>query len=216
MAGKRRDRSRAVLMSEFSNVGTIGALLGGFALESLSSESLGSINRLEMASALCMYLAVHMCTFSAISSWWLYRHVNLLTQKEALAWGRQRRWMVMVPTESFAMGAVLYISGVSLIGVTAELNSNPNNASNAMKCVVYIGAGVMCLMMCAAMIMMTPVNYDDDDDNDGDNDDGDGELKSISGGSWTVNNPVARGTDEGGLGMRSTGKTSDRSNPKQK
>jgi len=80
-------KTKEILLNELTQVGVIGALLGGFALETISPEALSSVYAAEMYSSFLMYFSVHLNTFSALSSWWLYRLVNQLDSDPSLYCG---------------------------------------------------------------------------------------------------------------------------------
>ena len=73
-------------MNDLSNVATISALIGGFALGTLSAEELVSTKTLEFIKALLYFISVHCSTFAAISSALLYRHLNFMDEEKAIAW----------------------------------------------------------------------------------------------------------------------------------
>jgi hypothetical protein len=105
MSSVPREYNKIALLNDFTSLGVIGALLGGFALSTLESgELLQSTRTSVMWTGVLMYFAVHCCTFSAISSWWLYRHINYLSEEEAVRWKLERRLIAKVPMVSFVMG----------------------------------------------------------------------------------------------------------------
>jgi len=63
------------VLSQIANIATIAALIGGFALNSLTTEKsiMTSNDTAQIASMLLFYLAVHACTCSAVACFWVSR-----------------------------------------------------------------------------------------------------------------------------------------------
>eukprot|EP00961_Rhodomonas_salina_P225502 3048959-Rhodomonas_salina.1 len=68
------DRER--IMNDMTNTGTVGALVGGFALSIFDRPF--SLDSLEFSTGIIIFLSVHLCTFSALSSAIIYRRVNAM------------------------------------------------------------------------------------------------------------------------------------------
>ena len=116
------DRDR--LLNDLANTGVIAALIGGFALGALDTDALGADasgstdEMMRAAKGLLMYMAVHLCTFAAIASAFLYRKFNACSEAWAEAQGSIGQVYIIrqLPFYAFSVGTCMYICGVVLSG----------------------------------------------------------------------------------------------------
>lgn len=110
-AGRIRER----LCSDVLNTSVMSAIIGGFALSNLQQGGYEFEEGLHLAIYLFSFGAVHACTCSALTSAFVYRHVNNLPEAKLLAWSVKYWWLPYLPLGKFAMGCVSYMISVILI-----------------------------------------------------------------------------------------------------
>jgi len=142
-SGRDGDAERSMWMDDFSNLGTIAALIGGFALESLTSEKPDGF--VQTAHRACTFLAVHACTFAAVVSALLYSRLNSMSAEKALKFVDNFSVVLHLPWVGMYMGGAAYIVGAIFQGVQDQ---------ELIWQIMYGGAGGMCLMVIAAIAVL--------------------------------------------------------------
>ena len=71
--------------------------------------------------------------------------------------GGEKKLILLLPTLSFGMGAALYITGVSCLGVATEMRIDNGKEQATFKIGVYIAAGSMCMVTTMILMWKTPV-----------------------------------------------------------
>ena len=106
--------SKEEVLSQMANIATIAALIGGFALSTLTADQsiMTSDEFAQTASMLLFYLAVHACTCSAVGCFWLYRIVAAMDEVRAVSWAKEKPMVLAAPAVAFGIGAMAYIFGV--------------------------------------------------------------------------------------------------------
>jgi hypothetical protein len=112
-AGESEKRDK--LMNDMVNTGVMGALVGGFALGNLTSHELSTDVALDNVIYIMNVMAVHACTCSALTSAFVYRHINYLDEKEACELAKTWSFLMMLPIGKFAMGCISYMVSVLLL-----------------------------------------------------------------------------------------------------
>jgi hypothetical protein len=102
------DRER--LCNDSLNTSVMAALIGGFALGSLSPPG-DDAERIDTYIYMLSYMTVHACTCSALTSAFIYSAVNQMEDSAASVWAKKYKWMLMVPMIKFVMGCM--VSGLS-------------------------------------------------------------------------------------------------------
>eukprot|EP00931_Biecheleriopsis_adriatica_P008084 TRINITY_DN109315_c0_g1_i1.p1 TRINITY_DN109315_c0_g1~~TRINITY_DN109315_c0_g1_i1.p1 ORF type:complete len:183 (+),score=14.70 TRINITY_DN109315_c0_g1_i1:28-549(+) len=131
---------RDQLLNEFTNLGVVCALLGGFALEVFTN-----IDKSDAKTTLggiltgLMFFAVHLNTMAAICAGVSYRAVNLLQEHEAVEWSKRNRHLQSIVVICGSGGGVLYIVGVVFLGLVKydEIHWQ----------ILFTAAGTMCCIM---------------------------------------------------------------------
>eukprot|EP01063_Lacrimia_lanifica_P030079 TRINITY_DN4724_c0_g1_i1.p1 TRINITY_DN4724_c0_g1~~TRINITY_DN4724_c0_g1_i1.p1 ORF type:complete len:267 (+),score=77.50 TRINITY_DN4724_c0_g1_i1:86-802(+) len=104
------------ILNDFANTGVMAALIGGFSLGSMQATEAYQFGReLDKGIYILNFLAVHLCTCSAITSAVLYRCANSMADPEHVVQWHGRHWMLMMlPWGKFFIGALCYLVGVVL------------------------------------------------------------------------------------------------------
>mmetsp|Transcript_21527 Transcript_21527/g.54240 ORF Transcript_21527/g.54240 Transcript_21527/m.54240 type:complete len:215 (-) Transcript_21527:477-1121(-) len=112
-------RLREKICNDVLNTSVMAAIVGGFALSNMQQTSEpfpADVKALQLAIYVCSFLAVHACTCSALTSAFVYRHVNNMADEERLArWVNKYEKIVMLPLAKFGMGCLSYMLSVILI-----------------------------------------------------------------------------------------------------
>lgn len=105
------DRER--LTNDLMNTSVMSALIGGFALGSLSAPEEGS-ESITTWIYMLSYCTVHMCTCSALSSAFIYAAVNRMDDDCVGDWAKNQKKLLMLPMMKFVMGCMAYMLSVIL------------------------------------------------------------------------------------------------------
>jgi len=108
-----------------ANIATIAALIGGFALSTLTADDniLKTSETVPTIAMLLFYLAVHACTCSAVACFWIYRKVAAMDDDQAMSWAARRPLSLAAPAVAFGVGAMGYIVGVIVYTLDAVSES---------------------------------------------------------------------------------------------
>ena len=113
------------VLAQLANIATIAALIGGFALSTLTADGniLTTSETVPTIAMLLFYLAVHACTCSAVACFWIYRKVVSMDDDQAHIWAQKRPKSLAAPAVAFGVGAMGYIVGVIVFTVDAVSDS---------------------------------------------------------------------------------------------
>jgi len=116
---------KEMVLAQMSNIATIAALIGGFALSTLTSGDniLTTNETVPTIAMLLFYLSVHACTCSAVACFWIYRKVAAMDADQAMSWAQKRPKTLAAPAAAFAVGAIGYIVGVIFFTLDAVSDS---------------------------------------------------------------------------------------------
>lgn len=118
------------VLNDVTNTGVMAALIGGFALSAVQSNTTDweadYVATIDTIIYLLTIFSVHSCTCSALTSALLYRTVNTQVESKTAQWA-ERNWMLLImPMAKFAMGTVAYIFSVLLSSYrTLEADPGP-------------------------------------------------------------------------------------------
>ncbi|KAH8074651.1 hypothetical protein JL721_2219 [Aureococcus anophagefferens] len=103
------DRER--LTNDILNTSVMSALVGGFALGSLSPPGDKNLGKYVY---ICAYVAVHACTCSALTSAFLYAAVNGMADAAVAGWAAKNWPLLALPMMKFVVGTMCYMTSVIL------------------------------------------------------------------------------------------------------
>jgi len=106
---------REQVMNDMMNTSVMGALIGGFALGNLTAHNLSTEADLDNVIYMLNVVAIHASTCSSLTSAFVYRHVNYLSEGEAAEWCVTWSFLTKLPIGKFAMGCISYMTSVLLI-----------------------------------------------------------------------------------------------------
>jgi hypothetical protein len=113
--------SRERLCNDLLNTSVMAALVGGFALGSLSKPG---DNALDTFIYFFAYCAVHLCTCSALTSSFIYASVNNMEDGAVKPWAKKYRRVLLLPIIKFVTGCMSYLLSV-ILGSWRDLNGSP-------------------------------------------------------------------------------------------
>ena len=93
----------------------MGALIGGFALGNLTSHNLDKELFYDNMIYLLNVIAVHAGTCSALTSAFVYRHVNYMGEDGAVDFSKKWGILTKLPMAKFAIGCLAYMVSVLLL-----------------------------------------------------------------------------------------------------
>jgi len=134
------DRDR--IMNDMTNTGTVGALIGGFALSIFNREFKNV--PFEFATGVIIFLSVHLCTFAALSSAIIYRRVNCMDEDGVAKFVAKWSHIIGMPQKVFVVGCFCYLVGVILLGIA---NHGGLDAHHNYPIAFSICGGMCCLMI---------------------------------------------------------------------
>merc|ERR1712070_588255 len=108
---KPQQLDRIRLCSDISNIATVAALVGGFALGNLSGGKVGD-DFGDVMVYMCNVVAVHACTCSCLMSAMLYCKANGLPEEGVTMWAQENGWLLGMPFMKLGMGCVFYLVSV--------------------------------------------------------------------------------------------------------
>lgn len=103
------DRER--ICNDLLNTSVMSALVGGFALGSLSAPGTRTVEKYIYMLA---YTSVHACTCSALTSAFLYAAVNGMEDAAVKPWSDDYKPLLMLPMLKFVVGVMCYMVSVIL------------------------------------------------------------------------------------------------------
>ena len=135
---KKQPQSKEQCLNEMTNIATISALVGGFALTSLVELDIGSLNIMVSIASMSFYIAVHACIFAACSCAWIYRILNAFDEEHAVLWASTRSYTMKSPGLSFALGAMCYVVGVVFFSASEA-------GDQIVKLAIIYGIAMLCV-----------------------------------------------------------------------
>ena len=110
------------LIADIMNIAIMSALIAGFVYGSWDrdrDDSTAAKRRLERRRDVAIYLSSHLCTISALTSAFLYKHVNALPVSRARSFVRDSWGLLAVPHLLFLGGLSAFIVSVVLMAWVA-------------------------------------------------------------------------------------------------
>ena len=106
--------SRDQVMNDIMNTSVMAALVGGFALSNMDSSAWRFDSHLDTTLYVLTTVAVHACTCSALTSAFVYRHLNNMDEDGFVFWyaSKFNKMICKAPLIKFVMGVIAYMTSV--------------------------------------------------------------------------------------------------------